>query len=880
MLKLLFSLLMLPVLAQAVITPSPTSYRGYKLVNRPDLPHRQTFAITTSPTGCTSNLSVTGTGIGAFVGFTDPATGSTVTSVAHGSSFRMTFSTGIQGWSATTPGTYQATVTLTGTGACAGQTAQIVLEIVLVRPFAWGKAVGPETGCVNSNALYIDLDSCTVVGEYPYDTGFTWPAVGSTITDPNFGTTIRTLTTGPQRWVQSYTSLEAINSNSTKALIGGFKPAAAGGWTTTIPHPASAYNSAVIDLTTGAMSEIAGIGSAVASGAAFWHPTDPNIFYSVTALGVVSRWEVDDLAAGPTTVANLGDLETGGANGLSTDGYYGYHRDSTEEMCIARITTISVGQESSHRWCASSVGLLSINGGFVTDVDSETGKRYLLSDSGSAGGGNVAIYMWSLTETPGTLTFEGRFPEYQHQTTGIGDGDGICEASESCISSTHIDYTKDFNGRVYIVYPYGPGGNFGNRRYMSAYQLSKILQPMGQYPQEVGGGLRLLAPTNHTDQGGATHFGGTATGTGSVFVSMGNLFLNSQLYAGVRLISSATVDGTEVDLVLNSAQVHPDFTVGEIIAIGSAMRTDNVNAYECLNGRFTVTAKTDINNITVDANCSAQTGTYAASSGLVARRETHSWGHRNTHYMVNNFGDELRKIAGTRGIGSCYKNGSNACTSPFEIWGYWQIPRASVSRNGDLIVWTADRGEPGQLQVQSATTNWSAASRLKITTNVGITTALVRIKAAQDVNTCTVEYSTNADLTSSATAASLTTGAYHTIEIPSLTAGTLYYARAHCPTTNPEYARRFQFTTAPTAVGNTVVQINTSEAPVAADDVIVEYGTTSSLGSTSTPKACAAGASCIAQISVAKGLIYTQWKIRNSSDVVIATGPLSRVAVN
>jgi hypothetical protein len=289
---------------------------------------------------------------------------------------------------------------------------------------------GPNS--CNYTSGYTDPAFCTIPNELPLG-NFSPPQPGGTYVDQNFGGTVKLLT-GP-------------GYNHTYAL----------------PSPFSANNKymAILEQSTGNGSIINAATGAVVypnvpyswSGR-FWDPYDDESYYLVSGTKILkytlNTKTTSTIVDYATNGYNFTNIITGGSSDTTKDNWLAFWAPNEHRVC-----TIDLG--SVRTYCAdytasnpnSRVGWDNLDFVLVSKgVDSVSNKRYVLLM------GSPAMGAWSVNMQTGNLDYEFRGPENPDVP---GNGDGVCDPNENCLSSPHSDTMAGADGRQYLVQAKGSG---------------------------------------------------------------------------------------------------------------------------------------------------------------------------------------------------------------------------------------------------------------------------------------------------------------------------------------------------------------------------------------------------------------------------------------
>lgn len=282
---------------------------------------------------------------------------------------------------------------------------------------------GPN-GCTQP-AGYPDAALCVVPNETPLAT-FPIPPVGGMYIDPNFGATVKILS-----------SFSANHGYSTPSAF-----SATGKYVAIVQYNAQVN---VVETATGRVAYVDRPGT-VTYETIHWDSYSDDIYYFVDGSSRLSRHTLST-----NTTVTLVDYATdghgftklyqGGTGDMSKDNWLGFAAPNEHQVCIIDLNAV-------HTYCAdylashpgSNVGVSFLD--FVNvarGVDSVTGKRYVLLMA------NPSIAVFSVNQSTGKLDFEFRGPELPTDFQGgsSGNHNGICDPGEYCLSAFHSDTFED-----------------------------------------------------------------------------------------------------------------------------------------------------------------------------------------------------------------------------------------------------------------------------------------------------------------------------------------------------------------------------------------------------------------------------------------------------
>jgi hypothetical protein len=283
---------------------------------------------------------------------------------------------------------------------------------------------GPN-GCTYASG-YQDPPFCTIPNETPLGS-FVPPAPGASYTDANFGGRV-TIATGPG-FIHAYSSPSALSANNKYLAIreewSGFSHISDPS-TGRIVYPYVPFSTA----------------------GRFWDAYDDEVFYDVLGSQVIKY--TLNTGASTTLVDYSGkdygftSIVTGGSTDTTKDNWMAFWAPAQHKVCALDLSNVRT-------YCAdytapnpgSRVGWDYVDYALMSKgVDSTTGKRYVLLM------GIPAMGVWSVNMQTGVLDYEFRGPENPDMT---GNGDGICDPGENCLSTPHADTMAGPDGKQYLV---------------------------------------------------------------------------------------------------------------------------------------------------------------------------------------------------------------------------------------------------------------------------------------------------------------------------------------------------------------------------------------------------------------------------------------------
>jgi hypothetical protein len=643
-------------------------------------------------------------------------------------------------------GTYTGTITIGSTAIA------ITLVVEPRRPFdKFVYKAGYPVGCVNSSGDYQTLDTCTITNERPSSSSFVIPAVGGSYVDPQYGHTVRRVT--PSGHNIQYGALSAFSATGIYVLT-------------------SDSLSSVVDVyrvSTGAKtySSLPSINISLAA----WDPVNDDKLWYIEGAAIKSR--ILPTGTVTTLVTMPWEITNGGTTDITDDGWWAF-RDNTS---FNNACTVNLNTGATYCADTSALGISDFDFTQVTQVDSESGKRYVVI----------------LTAPRGHVYSVGASGlNYEYAITTFG-ADGSWTYSDMT-AEPHSDVGQDEKGRQIFFWNWL--NEDGLRGYIASLQLNKgalLTQPV-----EMGGGLRIL--WHSTGQMGSTdaHFGCTWRGVCSY-----SPYGNSAGVATARLQSITPGNPCQI----NSAS--HGYSSTNSVLIGGADGT----GVELLSGVHTVTVL-DGGAYTIPIDCSSGY-TYTANSAystLNAAKASNAPFRQAV--ILSKPGQWARPIFVHRAV--TYMIGD--VPSP-----YFSTPRCSISRDASMVACASNMGVPGHPSVYVAYTEVIAGADINVSVSPADTEAVINYTLpASGQGPATITISTLPGLVSAVVSApDNLSGAGRQYVATGLTADTQYYYRV----STRGFSHTGQFRTSPTLSGAAPVTISKGGGGT------IHYGPTEDLGS-------------------------------------------------
>lgn len=654
----------------------------------------------------------------------------------------------------------------TRTGTFAIGTSTVTVTLVTVARNAWsafGYRGGYPSGCSNTNARYADADTCVITTERPTSVALSIPATGGSYTDPQFGSIVTRLTSSKNN--VSYSASTAFSASEKYVLT----------WAVGADSAVNVYDRALKTLAYASVP-VTNIDKTA------WDPSNDEVLWFMDGGQVKYR----TLNTSTTTVAAdyssafgarpaLTNLSIGGTEDITDDGWVAAISGTESQICAIHIVGLTPLNQESRIFCAdySAVGVSSVDFPQMTQVDSESGKRYMLII------GSPVKPVWSIGSS---ANFEYYIPE----------------GSYGIASTPHSDVGQDAQGRQVLCWHWEDSQV--NAVSFACGALNKGLD-IAQ-PVEVGGGLRILDTVQITTVYDA-HFGCNWIGqcVSEVYGGTGNGGLTAYK---ITTVTAATPCAITTD------QAH-GYSTGNLAIIAGGEGITSINS------QFTITV-TGATTFTLDGHtCS---GVYAANTARVTTAGAATARSHRQELTSYRIGDSVQthRVAIHRSKNYDFPNYSDA-------FGYYAGPRASVSRSGRYIAYASNMGNPEWPSVYMADLGFGTLSVISTAIDPAATSAVINYVVPSGQGSAAITVSTAASLASPVVSASdgLTVSSRQYVAT-GLTANTLYYYRVQ--TTG--FAYTGQFMTTPTLSGNGRLQVSKGGGGV------MQYGTTTSFGSSCT----------------------------------------------
>lgn len=306
---------------------------------------------------------------------------------------------------------------------------------------------------------------CTAPGELPLGT-FLPPAVGGSYLDANFGATVRVLSNAGANNHHSYSSPTVLSATGKYAI-----------------YTLDNFYTTIGDTATGLpIRKMFRASRSWSSGEVIWDPTRDDTLYYLSSYWNGTRYVQDRLMkfnvlTGQETMIrdfslppySFPNVTRGGTGDMSSDGWMQFFTDN-KQVCVVQVS-------NGETYCASFDNAGGLGWSVVDYVaitksyDRDTWKHYVIVQ------GSPANAVFEFDSVAKRLTFLFRGPEL------TGNGDGICQAGETCLAQAHAETFQDSTGKQYLLRQFSTSTP-------CALQLSSI---------ELAKGVNMLKPVS---QGG------------------------------------------------------------------------------------------------------------------------------------------------------------------------------------------------------------------------------------------------------------------------------------------------------------------------------------------------------------------------------------------
>jgi len=375
-----------------------------------------------------------------------------------------------------------------------------------------------------------------------------------------------------------------------------------------------------------------------------------------------------DYASPSASRPALPQLSTGGTADVTDDRWWVF--TSGTNLCAVNLANLTPATQEGQTRCASLAryGITYLDFAQITQVDAESKKRYVTV---MAQPRNELFSVGS-----GGLTYEHPIP------TGPSD----------VWASAHATVGQDSEGRQIMFWQYSE--IYGSKSYLATLYLNKGTQMTR--PAEEGGGLRFLYPSDPKNSATDAHFGCTWRGV-CVFTPYG---------------SSGGLRATNITSIVSGANCGITTRTAHGLSASTKVLIGGVQGVTGINGIADITV-TGANSFSL--NNRACSGNYVSGSGNVAANVKTSPDSPNRDEVVLvRPGHEVRRIA---------IHGTKPWDNGYNMLGYFNTPRSSISRDGRYIAFGSNAGLPEVSSVWVAETGVSADLRIKSSVTAVSTTS-------------------------------------------------------------------------------------------------------------------------------------------------------------
>lgn len=357
------------------------------------------------------------------------------------------------------PGDYSGRLTVSSAGT--ERNITISLHVVPRAPGPKFTYVSEPKGCSVPPGMPLpDQALCVVTDEKPPG-NFKGPAKGESYRDPNFGALVRAMTS--PLTLHAYSTPNPLSAHNRYLLVGNMHAEAA-----------------IIEVATGRVVSR----PATPFETVVWDAKDDEKYYYPSGARIIQFTMKHEIAQ---TLVDYGrapfrlkNIINGGSTDTTKDNWMGFWAPADQKVCALDIGSLKTYCAS---YAAATIGMnINPDNGTVLiskGVDKQSGKRYVWIVGQPCGA------MYSVNFETGKLDFEHLGPELPDWP---GNGDGVCQAGERCITGDHYDMAEDENGIQYFV-----GGIESQQpcEYsIYSFQLNKGTR--FTTPAELGGGRKKL----------------------------------------------------------------------------------------------------------------------------------------------------------------------------------------------------------------------------------------------------------------------------------------------------------------------------------------------------------------------------------------------------
>ncbi len=658
-------------------------------------------------------------------------------------------------------------------------------------------------GTSDSDPMWMYEDNCTVYQQRP---GGTWnmPTGATPVTDNLLGTPYWKVSNG----FHAYSSISPVDLDDRYVVVEDSDTGTAG------------FQRAIYNLDgSGLCVNVSDSG--FSGGAATWGQTEAtknNLYSLIPGQTVIRKFTLTPC----TSIVNDGviwthptakTLDTGGGADMNTDNYLGFYSLDFTQVWAVKVTDTS----KAYSYTTSDAGytLTDIAGGVYVGNKTKEGWYYVWVQGSPSG------FILRFREDQAGTEMELVSDCHPNPSPGAGTRHNkYCDSvdindTQAVITSGHSDAVTLSDGLPYQFY----AGSVASPFVSIAIGFGMTQGKDGALPYEVGGGMRL--GSNRQGHIGCARQAPICVGSN---------------------VTTTSVTSYTITAVNSTAGNNYDFTLSAAHgwSVGQAIQISNVFGLTGANGTFTVDTVPTTTRITIAVSHS---GTWTSNTGVVTANASPGRIHDNELHVWRE--GEVRRVAAHRSV----KFSASRIDQD-----YWYQPHAAISPKGTYVIWSSNNGQPDALGVYAARTGMSAVKPNQFTKDheVHVTPAATKVifrLCNPSSQTVTFEVDNDRDL-SSVTASGTTGVGCGDVILTGLTASTRYFwqARSNAHTAMGE----FLTTATPSGTRSTRFE---AQAPTGATEVYLDYGTTASLGSTTsgTPVSCTAGQLCGVAVDATRG---------------------------
>jgi hypothetical protein len=487
---------------------------------------------------------------------------------------------------------------------------------------------GYPKGCYQSQTQFSFSDTCQISKEQPAENSEDLRTAGTSVIDSQFGHSITRLT-GPTYNV-SYSTMRAFSATAKYILTSDLQ-----GFLQVWDRANNRKQG----------NSFAGLNI----GTTVWDPQDDEILWGANDSQIIKR----NIRTGQTSVMAdyrngtnrrppFAKLDTGNTSDNTDDNWWVFTEIEQKLVCAIDLNNLTRANQEDHIYCATYAPLNLTNIDFpqVTQVDSESGKRYVLLL------GEPRAQVFSVNVAEKKLDYEYPTPVE--------------------IKTPHSDVGQDSQGRQVLFWTWYDA--YGDMPYAATSYLNRGAK-MNRPVEEPGGGLRLLYPLYGGRQATDVHFG--CNWSGYCVLSS----YRASVPGGIPVLAIADVQTTGANCVIKTTNAHT-FADGSSVAIGGTSEMTGVNGVSPIH-------VIDSRTLQLDHPCQ---GRYTNRVGHIAAAQQYSVLSPNRdEVVVIRLDAEIRRVAIHR---------TKLFANQGDIASYWATPRASLSRDGKFVAYASNLGLP------------------------------------------------------------------------------------------------------------------------------------------------------------------------------------------